>query len=209
MNRRTRPYPAGGHYGGRQRSSRRPLVLALILGAIVIAAVFLIFRLCSSGCSDFYCSSDVSVSVPEGYELVTDVYEREGAADGQAREVSLPLNDPSDDNRNLNFFAFDSENTSWTPVAPAVLSDNGANATGTIPDPPAVLAVMRRLSAAGHVVAYLAHNQPLHADAVPHVTVVHTRDFAPASDGSIAGEPSDPATLGLPADRSVALYPSI
>ena len=50
------------------------------------------------------------------------------------------------------------------------------------------IAVLRRLSAAGHVVAYLEHNDVLHPDAVNQITMLHTNDFRP---GAMARSPAN------------------
>jgi hypothetical protein len=61
---------------------------------------------------------------------------------------------------------------------------------------------MRRLSAAGHVVAFLDAGANLHPDGASLVTIVATRDLRPASDGSVEGTLSK-----IPAREGLSHYP--
>lgn len=191
----------------------RPALLAIILLATVAVAAFIIFTLCSGeGCEGDYCPTSASIATPDGYERLSDIYEWRGDTDATSTadiQVSVPLNEQTADGRNLSFFRYDEETQAWEPIAAAILDATGTNVTGRLNTAPPVIAVMRRLSAAGHVVAYVNHNTPLRAEALSVATIVHSRDFTVASDGSLVGDVSDAAALGIPAGSSVVLYPVI
>lgn len=200
----------GGLYGGSPRSGPgRPLVLGGILIGLAVLAFFAYSRVCGGGgCDTDYCASGQKFSAPEGYELVSKVFElnakKAAAPDNSNALVQLPLKSATTDQRNLSFYQYVASTSSWETLAPAILDPQGKMASATLQETPAIIAVMRRLLPSGHVAAYLPHNAPLHRDAVGRVTLVHTFDFAPAADGTVTGELS-----GITSDGSFAFYPVI
>lgn len=214
MIRRTNQWPAPG-YGSRRPSRVRPVVLTGAVVAVVILAMFLIFRMCGgASCTDFYCATSRAIAPPEGHERLTSVFERNPdrtLTPGERLDITLPLREKTDDRRNLMLYAYREETRTWEPVAPALLDDSGTTTTATLDGDvrPELLAVLRRVSAAGHVVAYVNHNQRLHPSAAERVTIVHTRDFRPDAAGGVVGDLSDPATVGIPTGRAATHYPVI
>jgi len=183
---------------------------SIVLGVLAVG-VLLIMRACGGddcGKNDVYCVSNQEIAPPEGYERVSDVYQyntRKGTiAAGTDIIVQAELKKPTADGRNLSFYRYLPDTKTWEHVAPAILDAQGKTASTTLHDTPAVMAVLRRLSAAGNVVAYLAHDQQLHKDAIGRITILHTLDFTPASDGTVQGDPSN-----IKADPSFAFYPVI
>jgi len=206
--------PGGVLYPRRGRGdSARPLILAFIVLATAAVAAFFIFRICSSDdCTDDYCPSGASIATPDGYARLSKILEWRGSADAAATadlSVSVPLDEQTDDGRNLSFFRYDATTQAWEPFAPAILDQGGRAVTARFNTAPEVVAVMRRLSAAGHVVAYLPQNASLHPDAAALVTIVHTRDFSVASDGGIIGTVADPRVIGLADGSQSVHYPSV
>jgi spore germination protein YaaH len=191
----------------------RPALLGIILLATVAVAAFIGFRLCSgSDCEGDYCATGASIATPEGYERLSDIYEWRGDDTATAAadiQISVPLNEQTSDGRNLSFFRYDEATRSWEPFAAAILDPAGRSVSGRLNTAPPVIAVMRRLSAAGHVVAYVPHNRPLNRDAAQIATIVHPRDFTVVSDGALAGDVSDPRALGLPEGSSAQVYPVV
>lgn len=215
MIRRTNQWPAPGGYGAREPGRARPIAIVGAVVAVVIIAVFLVFRACSgSSCSDAYCATSRGLPPPDGHERLTSVFERNPdrtLVPGQAVDITLPLRERTDDRRNLMLYAYREATQTWEPIAPALLDDAGTDVTATLDGNtrPDLVAVLRRVSAAGHVVAYVNHNQRLHPSAAERVTIVHTRDFRPDAAGGVIGDLSDPATVGIPPGRTVAHYPVI
>lgn len=201
---------AGGLYG---RSSRpgpgRPLVLGGILVGLAVLMFFAYSQLCGGGgCDSDYCKSGQKIAAPEGYELVSKIYEhnkKKGAAPaGLNALVQLPLTKATTDQRNLAFYRYVETTRTWDPLAPAILDAQGKMVSATLQETPDLIAVMRRLLPAGHVAAYLGHNGQLHRDAAGKITILHTFDFTPTPDGTIAGELSTVTN-----DGSFAFYPAI
>ncbi|GIW17392.1 MAG: hypothetical protein KatS3mg064_0549 [Tepidiforma sp.] len=192
------PWGAGGAsqpLGG--RGGQRPLGRIIGLGAILVGIAllgwFAFGRICGSdSCVDVYCPSDRDIAAPEGYEFASRIFELNPKATavqpGFDLQVQAALLKPAADGRMLSFFRYDEGAQRWEPVAPAVPDAQGTVVTGTFKDAPPVIAVLRRNTPAGEVVAYLPHNANLHPQAAPHVTIVHPIDFAPAADGGVAGE---------------------
>ncbi|MEX1103434.1 MAG: glycosyl hydrolase family 18 protein, partial [Dehalococcoidia bacterium] len=183
--------------------------LAAIVVGLVLVGAFLIFQVCSGGgCEDEYCATDRDIAAPEGYERISKVFEYDlelgQPEDGRPLEVALPLTETTEDTGNLSFFRYIDETETWEPVASAAVETGGERATAVLTEAPAAIAVLRRLSAAGHVVAYLPAGASLHADAAGKVTILHTLDFVPAADGGITGEASV-----VQADASFEHYPVI
>ncbi len=187
----------GGLYGGSpQRPYARIAVLALIVLAALALAYFLFTKACGgTGCDKFYCESGSQFAPPEGYELVTKVYQynknKGNVASGNNLDVRLPVTKATTDSRNLSFYQYIPETKAWEPVAPALLDPQGKEVSATLSSAPQYMAVLRRNSPGGMVVAYLPHGAALHHDAVGKVTMIHTLDFTPAADGTVAGELSN------------------
>jgi spore germination protein YaaH len=200
--------PGGVLYPRRNRGGWvRPLLLGFVLLATLAVAAFVIFTVCSGDdCSREYCPSNADIATPDGF------YEWQGGDDATSitdLQVSVPLNDGTSDGRNLSFFRYDEATQAWEPFAAAILDQSGNSVSGRLNSAPPVIAVMRRLSAAGHVVAYLPAGAVLHPQAAAIATIVHTRDFAVASDGGLIGDVSDAAAIGLTAGAGALHYPLI
>jgi hypothetical protein len=181
--------------------------LALIVLGILALGWFLVSKACGSDdCSKPYCVSDKSFAPPDGYELVTRLYEFKTASaqPGFNLAVQLPLTKQATDGSNLSFYRYMEETKTWEPMAAAMLDGQGRQASATIAETPKYMAVLRRNAPGGHVVAYLAHNASLHPDAAGKITILHTYDFVPAADGTIAGDAS-----GVKPDGSFDWYPTV
>lgn len=208
------PWGAGGGQvlgrGRRQPGMGRAVALGAILVGLVLLGGFVILRACSSDeCVDVYCPSGRDISAPEGYEFASRIFELNPKATptqpGFDLQVQAALTRPATDGQLLSFFRYDETAQRWDPVAPAVVDAQGRVATATFKEAPAVMAVLRRSTPGGVLVAYLPHNATLHREAQPHVTIVHPLDFAPNADGSIGGEPSSTVATG----RGYEVYPVI
>jgi len=199
MNRRSSQLPWGASrrpslYGGPRRAN--PLGRIAVLGGIVLVlalvAWFVVGRACGgSECIDYYCPSDRKIEAPEGYEFVSRIFEYnqekgEVSADTDLA-VAVELTQAASEGQSLSFYRYVDETKNWEPVTPAVLDAGGKVVSGTFTSKPAVMAVMRRNSPGGAVVAYLEHNAPLHPDAAPHVSIVHPIDYKPLADGAVDG----------------------
>ena len=198
----------GGGGAGRGGIGRGAMLAGIVLATLVVG-YFLFTRACSSTeCDKFYCATGDSFATPEGYERVTKIYafnaEKGGVPAGSNIQVQLKLENATTDGRNLGFYRYVQESKTWEPVTPAVLDAQGQQVSATLTSAPERLTVMRRLSPAGHVVAYLPANGRLHADATGKITILHTRDFKPNSDGGLTGEPS-----AVKPDGSYAWYPTV
>lgn len=200
----------GGLYGGRrQRSYSRIAAMALIVLGVLALAYVLFTRACSSsGCDDAYCSSGQSLVPPDGYEFVTKVFQfnkNYHVAQGNDVQISVPLSKATSDARNLSFYHYVTETKAWEPLSSAQI--DGANVATTLHDTPDLIAVLRRDSPAGAVVAYLPHVTPdvrLNPAAVGKITILHTRDFQPSADGGVSGDLSVVKT-----DQSFQFLPTI
>ena len=201
-------YPSRG--GG---SPARGIVLAIIALGLILVAAYLLFRACGgSDCSNEYCPSDASIATPAGYTRISEIFEwtaKQGVDPGQFILVSVPLQETTADGRNLSFFQYIEETRAWEPVTNAILDTGGRSVTARFQTNPAIIAVMRRDSAAGHVIGYSAHNAVLNPEAAQRITILHTRDFRPGSDGALLGDVTDLKISGIPAGASVAHIPSI
>lgn len=181
-----------------------------VLGVGALALFLLVvFNWCSSAnCDNYYCSSSKDIKAPEGFERISNIYElnknKAAVSQNTGINVQLPLSKPTTDGRNLSFYRYIASSGAWEPITPAVLDGAGKSVSATFNETPELMAVMRRNSAAGNVVAYLAHNAALNKDAVGRITILHPLDFQPASDGTLSGELST-----IKADGSVAVYPSV
>ena len=200
-----------------QRGSRGPGRWIVVGGAalVIIILAYFVLRSCGgSSCADPYCPSGEDPPVPEGYTRITKVYEFNRKTTGPLPsgfevQAQLPVEGTTSDGRNLGFFSFVPATRNWEPLTPAILDQSGTHVSATLNTAPRYIAVLRRLSAAGHVIAYVPHNGQLHPDAVKTITILHTRDFRPASDGGILGDLTDFALTGVKTDGSVALFPVI
>jgi Glycosyl hydrolases family 18 len=205
--------PSGGLYGNqRQGGAARMLVLAAIASGVLAVVVFLFMKACGgTECKDAYCASGQSIATPEGYERVTRIYEfnakQKVVGTDKPLQITLPLREAAQGSPDLSFFRYVPETKGWEPLAPAVLDPLGKLASGTLTPGAGTIAVMRRLSPAGRVVAYLPHNGILHPEAISRVTVVHTLDFAPGADGAVLGDLTDLKVTQAPTTGSVAHYP--
>ncbi len=209
-----RPGPRRGYSGAVRGTtfsgSRRPSpVRAIVLVAIAVAVLvvgllaWVFFGRGSGDCTDAYCEVvDLEFDIPPEFELHSKVLERnpddEPLPDGYDKQINIPLEVPTTDDRGLSFYGYDIEERRWEPVASVLLEEEGTRATGLFADPPRYLAVFRRLNEGREVVAYLQPGDTLHPTAALLATVVHTLDFTPAFDGALLGQPSPrPATTAL------------
>jgi spore germination protein YaaH len=184
--------------------------MAAIVAGVCAVGIFLFMKACGgSSCGDsYYCVSGQDIPPPDGYERVSDIYQyntRKGTiAAGTDVAVQAELKKSTTDGRNLSFYRYMPDTKTWEPVAAAILDPQGKTVSTTLHETPAVMAVLRRLSPAGHVVAYLGHNQQLHKEALGRITILHTLDFTPAADGTVQGE-----LTKVNPDPSFAFYPVI
>ncbi len=167
------------------------LAALAVLGFLAFTRVF-----GGGGCEDVYCPSSQKIATPEGYELVSKIFDfnpKKGPApaDKNVNVRQLPLSKATTDQRNLSFYRYVPDTRTWEVLAPAILDPQGKLVSATFQEAPQTIAVMRRLLPAGHVAAYLGHNGQLHRDAAGKITILHTLDFTPTADGTIAGELSN------------------
>jgi spore germination protein YaaH len=194
----------------RQRPGVRIAALAAIIFGIGLLAWFVVGRAWGGDeCIDVYCPSERDIAAPDGFEFASRVFELNPEATptqpGFELQVQAALLAPATDGRMLSFFRYDDAAQRWEPVAPAVPNAEGTMVTGRFQDAPAVIAVLRRNTPAGEVVAYVPHNATLNRQAEAHVTIVHPIDFAPSADGSIVGALSN----SIPRDRGFEVFPVI
>ncbi len=190
---------------GRSRRGRggpdwpRIAAFGAIALAVVVFGWFALQWLRGSDCNDPYCSVSIDAEAPTGFELASDIFQYSGEpldiADGDVVDITVQLHKGADESSGLSFFQYREGTSTWEPLGAAVVAGDGNYATGRFSDTPAIIAVMRRLSPAGNVIAYLDPGEQLHPDATSLVTIVHTRDFRPAPDGTLEGTVSPaPAT---------------
>lgn len=185
----------GGVYGRSNNSPGRTLLLGAVGAAAVVLAAFFLFQLCSGGgCDREYCATSKDVPAPDGFERVSKVYafnaDKGQVGAGKNLIVSVSLSEKVEDTGTLSVYRYIEESKTWEPLASAELEAGGESVSATLPEAPAEIAVLRRLSAAGQVVAYLPKGQNLHPSAAGKVTVVQTLDFVPAADGGLVGDPT-------------------
>lgn len=205
---------SGTVYGNGRSGSGRPIMLGIILVTLAVLVWFLFGKVCGGeDCgNDPYCATSRDIAVPDGYELVTDIYEinpdspdiKNPATGSATVQIQFPIDGSTDDSRNLSFYRYVEETQAWEPLAEATLDPQGKLVSGVFRETPSVVAVLRRLSPAGHVIAYLEHNAQIHQDALDRVTIVHTNDFKPGSAGEVVGDVSTNLPQG-----NYALYPMI
>lgn len=213
MSRRGGQLPWSGSSRGIYESPRRggfgqlAGLLLIVLGVLALAW-FVFSKACASEeCTKAYCASSKSVAPPDGYELVTRLYEYSAKSKSDPAfnlAVQLPLTRRTNDSSNLSFYRYMEETKTWEPITAAVLDGQGNQVSATLTDTPKLMAVLRRNTPGGQVIAYLGHNGNLHPESSGKVTLVHTFDFAPAADGSVAGEPS-----AVKPDVTYDWYPAI
>jgi len=198
MTRRSSPQGWDGGLSGRRQGGGRRIALALIAGLIVVVLLWLLIsKACGGGggCDTYYCASGESFAAPGGYTFASDIFEynkdKGTPPQGQTANIQLPLNSGDKDQRNLTFFQYDSANKAWEPLAPATVAPGSSVAQAAVTQMPPIIAVLKRNSASGAVVAYLPHNAQLAPDAAGKITVLHTLDFTPTADGSITGDLSN------------------
>lgn len=189
----------GGLYGGPNRNSYgRLAALALIAVGVIVLGYLAFTRLFGgSSCTTLYCASGQSIPAPAGYQLVTKLYQYTGKtplAAGSDLSVQLPLASPATDSASLSFYQYVQATKAWAPLTPATIT--GQVATATLHASPPLIAVLRRTTPGGAVVAYLPHNGVLNREAVGKITILHTLDFTPNADGTVAGQPSAVKTDG-------------
>lgn len=216
MNRRRSQLPWGaaggpGLYRGPRNSrnyGRLALLVVIGLGVALVGWWVVGKAFGSSSCDKAYCPSDRNISAPEGYEFVSRIFEyrkdQEPIGSDTDLVVSVQLTKPATQGQSLSFYRYVEQTKNWEPITPAILEPQGKVVTGTFPDTPALMAVMRRNSPGGVVAAYLPHNAPLHKEAAGRVTIVHPIDFKPAADGGVSGELSS-----LQSDGKFEIYPVI
>lgn len=209
------PWGAGNSpslYGGGRRGGgygRIGMLAAIVVGVLVVG-FFLVTRACGDGggCSDPYCPSDRNIAAPEGYQLVSKIFaynvESGASQPGFDMIVQVELSETIADGQALGFYRYVDETKNWEPIAPAILDAQGKVASATFPDAPSIMAVMRRTTPGGNVVAYLPHGAQLHAEAATHATIVHPIDFSPAADGAVSGDLTE-----IPQNPAYVVYPVI
>ncbi len=215
--RRRWPGSRSGLAGGVRRGGRPPvarlglLAFIAVAAAALIAIVVLLFAGGSGGCDEAYCETVAgAVAVPDGFEALSAVFERNPDADplpdGFELRITIPLAAPAPDARGLRFFRHEGAGGGWEAAAGAALDEAGARASGVFADPPPYLAVLRRLGGARQLAVTLPQGATLHAAAARLATIAHTLDFTPAADGALDGARSArPAGLNAEA----AHYPTI
>lgn len=195
------PRPRGGLAGGavRRDGGRSPavrlglLAFIAVAAAAVIAIVALILSGGSDGCAEAYCETAAGeVAVPDGFEALSLVFERNANADplpdGFELRITIPLDAPAPGARGLRFFRHAGAGGAWEPASSATLDEAGERASGVFADPPRYLAVLRRVGGGRQLAVTLAAGAALHPAAASLATIAHTLDFTPAADGSLTGE---------------------
>ena len=187
------------------------LALVAVAAAAVIAIVALLLSGGSDGCADAYCETAAGeVAVPDGFEALSLVFERNPNADplpdGFELRITIPLDAPAPGTRGLRFFRHAGAGGAWEPASGATLDEAGERASGVFADPPRYLAVLRRVGGGRQLAVTLAAGATLHPVAASLATIAHTLDFTPAADGSLAGETGErPAGL----NAGAAHYPVV
>lgn len=196
-------------YGRRRPNRGRSFLLFIIAAAVILGGYALVSRACGGeDCTKPYCATSRKVPAPEGFELASKLFAYNTSKGllppGNDIQVQLPLTKAAAEARNLSFYRYAEATRTWEPLAAAVPDQHGKTATAVLNTAPPFIAIMRRLSSAGHVVAYLERNATLHHSAVGRITMVHTLDFRPSTDGGVDGELSQTKF-----DAGVAHYPAI
>ena len=116
--------------------------------------------------------------------------------------VTLRLNSPTQDARNLGAYTFN--NGLWERLDPALLTEDNAAATVELAQAPSNLAILRRLQFRDTVTGTLPQGTDLAAAAVNTLTIINPIGFVPANDGSLLGR-----VEALPSDVTQAIYPVV
>lgn len=199
----------------RRRPERDPA--PIIIGgtiaflAIVIILVFLVSSVLSGGGDDGD-GGTINIApginghlaqvptLPPGLEAVSQYIEFELEGDNPGVEILLPLKEQTTDATGLGFYTFMSGR--WQRLSDVQLEQDGAVAGSDFDAVPDNLAVLRVVSQAYIAAGSIPSGSTLHADA--DVRIVSPRDFAPAADGSITGNPTP-----LQLDSSIEITPTI
>lgn len=186
------------------------MLAAIVVGAAVLVwwSITVVFG--GGSCNEPYCETSAEFPTPANFERQSAVFEFNQAFAGQFAgsdvQIQLRLDRKVDDGTELQFFAYDFETRAWKLAGNATLAPSGDSVTGIFAEPPNVIAVFRQRASTGHVVAYIdaAGGARLHPAALEHATIVHTRDFTPNADGTVAGSLSR-----IPVREGVRVIPVI
>ena len=197
----------GGLYGGSPRTNYTRVVALGLIGLGALALIFFVSpgRVAAKPARISTARLVESIAAPDGYTFATKIYKYNGTTQlpaGSDLSVHLPVAKATTDNRNLSFYQYVTTSKAWEPLTPATL--DGQILSATLHASPPLIAVLRKSSPGGAVVAYLAPGATLNHDAVGKITILHTLDFSPAADGTIAGTLSNVKT-----DPSFQLIPVI
>ena len=111
------------------------LWLVLAAAIIVGSLIFIIFNANSSSeCVELYCITEDEITIPNGFDLVSYLYENQDrnkqldVSDLYDIRVSLSLIEQNSDNRNLFLFGYDLETQKWERLKTASISEDGYRA---------------------------------------------------------------------------------
>ena len=179
------------------------LWLVLAAAIIVGSLIFVVFNANSSSeCVELYCITEDEITIPNGFDLVSYLYENQDrnkqldVSDLYDIRVSLSLIEQNSDNRNLFLFGYDLETQKWERLKTASISEDGYRARAILSNTPDLLAVLRRSSTIGHVVTYLPAGNEVEPEGLAVTTIVHTIDFNPGPSGEVIGQLSFPKLGG-------------
>ncbi|GAB4335652.1 MAG: hypothetical protein Kow0010_23240 [Dehalococcoidia bacterium] len=206
--------PGRGAFPGAARN-QRPWLRLVVLAAIVLGAAALVWWSVNvvfggGSCNEPYCETGADFPMPANFERQSAVFEfNQAFAErfaGSDVQIQLRLDKKVDDGTDLQFLAYDFETREWKLAAAATLDPSGESVSGIFAEPPNVIAVFRQSRSTRDVVAYVdaALGATLHPAALQHATIVHTRDFTPNADGTVAGSPSN-----VPVGEGVRIIPVI
>jgi len=193
----------------RERGSRLVIVAIVVLGLLLLILVLPPISILSGGGGG---EGSVNISVkarkespapPEGMEAVSPLYDISvsGSVEG-ATQITLKLPSTTSDPRNLSLYTLDGNQ--WRRIGSAKLVFDGAAAQGEVSVLPKNIAVLRATSALHQLSGSLPAGRELNPQAAEALSVLNPVDFAPASDGSLVGEPAT-----LPEDIVIDIYPTI
>ncbi|MDZ7727387.1 MAG: hypothetical protein U5Q44_03875 [Dehalococcoidia bacterium] len=175
------------------------------MAGLALAAWFAWDQLTGPSCNDEYCATDLGVGAPEGFAFVSDAYAFEGTPpevpEGGSIEIEIPLSQDVAPGADVQFYRFIADSSAWEVIGPAIVDTENGTASGSFSSVPETIVLMQRNSPAGRIMGYLDPGDALHPSAAEHLTVLHTRDFQPAADGTIAGQLS-PLPQGTDADQA-------
>ena len=171
------------------------IATAIILGSLIYIGINVAS---SDECEELYCIVENRLEIPNGFELVSYVYEKQELppdlenSELYDMKVSLSLINQSFNDQNLFLYGHDLIGEKWNRITTVSLSDDGYRASGILSDPPQYLVLLRRLSTIGHVVAYLVPGDDLNILGIEKTTIIHTLDFHPGPSGDVIGQLSFP-----------------